>query len=849
MRHVAESQGIVGRWMRARGQAAGSLLLLAGMAASLGCPGADDDEAAVTPDGGGGAAASGGGGQGGHDAGDASDAGLATSGDATGWTPPSSGPSYVRFCHNLTTPQKQPARAVFEVGTHRLEAMPGQCAPAVGTPCLEVPTGRTTVRSQVDGHEPFSTDVSFAPGTAHMMWGQTVQLDDARTVARPWLMELESLADCHALDFREADLRIAAPLPLEPSRTDGFTFAKPRGLLPVPTDEPGTLVFESADSEAPIKRFRITYYGRVADSQVPFEADLVAKTLTDRGYKVHAWGPRAVEWASATGDSGKPGPDRYVHLGFVSHYELLSEDFALQASAYGHGPGAVDLFSVEAHFSSLWVGDVHRLPHVLKSIAWGISVPADEVPAHELPGKWEGRQGGVAIDWEDDMGRWEGGVNSGTAVRLTLHPGGLYDLWTVYSTGCTGMPVPGCLVQGAATTTTRGRYRYQGGVLALDPLRCELRVWTAGLASGPSGYCGLEDTPVALRLERSRTGSILLGGIGLDAITGDQQHLQWPRRTDGPPGNWDVPWVSPVDDRYSGRPPRHVWNPCGLKEKEPNDGPTQATPQELGSDVVACAPVWDDRDFYELAAPTNDPRPGYFEAAVTENARPVKVTMQPAPAPAGARPGGPYASKTMTEPVFVYWASAPGQKHHLAVQAHGVSNMFSYKLNVTYKTVDDAFEPNDTPAMAKPLALGQTASAYLFSGPRPNEILGGVHPHVINDRDWYLVSLQAGTATVSLTDVPADIIPELVLEDPAGKRLFVGGRTRGSKEGDALLGTFNVSAAGNYKVAVWTSCYSLISANCEGRSALGPGSDGRSATRGALPDSFGRPYKLVVSQP
>ena len=59
--------------------------------------------------------------------------------------------------------------------------------------------------------------------------------------------------------------------------------------------------------------------------------------------------------------------------------------------------------------------------------------------------------------------------------------------------------------------------------------------------AGPREPCAGNRVPFTWRLERSGQGKLLIGGLGIDPISADEQQLRFATRLGGPPGDWNVP--------------------------------------------------------------------------------------------------------------------------------------------------------------------------------------------------------------------------------------------------------------------------------------------------------------------
>jgi hypothetical protein len=745
------------------------------------------------------------------------------------------GTAYVRFCHNIRNAGAA-STATLELGSERLEVAAGQCDPAPGAGCRAVPSGMVTARTRLETGASAEQPLGLAADRAYMIWAYSSTWDgQQRTRSRAF--ELESIDDCNGLDFREADLRIGPPIPLEPFRGDGFSFARPRAMRlkqqPRPGELPRSYVFESPDPQAEIHGFRITYFGRVPDSQVPVDGVLV-KALQDR--KLTQLGKRQgdIGYAAATADTGVDGPDRFVHLMFLTHYELQGTPVAIVGAFAGKGPDAVDLFSAEFSFSSAFDAASLSVPFVLKSIGWGVSIPPDEVPTDQLPGVWQHKEiENLATLYDQYTGVLVGSFYEDSIFRITFDATGGYQLFTRATIFCDGLA--DCVVQGIGDTTSRGRYQNQGGILVLSPHRCEGRFTPRNaVAQTNTGPCADSWNPLTLRLERGPKGHLLMGGLGLTPVSSDEQRLRDPVRQDGPQGSWDRAWLSPYTvDPSSGRPATDTFNACGLTEAEPNDTRATATTYQLGQDVVACAPRWDDVDYYELTAPGNDAVPGYFQASLRDLGPglldpSVEVSATNQLLLGGLALGPTAASSAPGAPVHFHWVAVPGRKFRVGVRHRrggGLLPMFPYTFNATYTRIEDSYEPNDTPELARPIALGTPVTAYLFGTPATNRS--------VQEDDWYSVELQPGMVTVAAESLPLDVTIRML--DATGRARTLYRREPLTPALANVSGAAMVTAPGVYRIGV-EAAGSL--------DAAGP-----SAMPGALPLPHTRPYRLTVTQP
>jgi hypothetical protein len=255
---------------------------------------------------------------------------------------------------------------------------------------------------------------------------------------------------------------------------------------------------------------------------------------------------------------------------------------------------------------------------------------------------------------------------------------------------------------------------------------------------------------------------------------------------------------------------------------------------------VACAPTYDDPDYYELMAPAGD-KPGYFEAAVEDTGQgTVKAMVDVSASNAEIIHDvlAPTANITTPgAPLYFFWAGSAGHKYRVRIMHNGFRNkMFQYRFNATFRVADDAFEPNDQPEEAKPIALGTPVTALLMSGPIRSVVYGlAMNSHYTQDKDWYTLQLAAGNTTVSVEDVPSDTVVGVSVIDPAGNRRTLARGVLDGKPGMPIRQTFSAAAAGSYRLVVESESF--------------PSAGGQGQARNQVPAHYFRPYRLLVTQP
>src|SRR5207247_2508235 len=116
-----------------------------------------------------------------------------------------------------------------------------------------------------------------------------------------------------------------------------------------------------------------------------------------------------------------------------------------------------------------------------------------------------------------------------------------------------------------------------------------------------------------------------------------------------------------------------------------------------------------------------------------------------------------------------------------------------YTIKTMYKKIDDAYEPNDTREMAKPITIGTPITASLYAGFRS----GSLKPAEL--ADWYSVTAAAGDLTASVENVPTNITAHVRIFDSTGKEVeYKIGANTGANVSVTAMGI----TAGTYQIGV-----------------------------------------------
>ena len=186
---------------------------------------------------------------------------------------------------------------------------------------------------------------------------------------------------------------------------------------------------------------------------------------------------------------------------------------------------------------------------------------------------------------------------------------------------------------------------------------------------------------------------------------------------------------------------------------EPNDTRETATPIELnqaytGLCISNADNTADPSDFYVVTAP-NDAAGGYVTftiSNVSASADATGVATAVADNAEMVTANGSSGGATVTG----WFTVSPGAKYRLEVKQYVGGAAFTYDLQLAYTKITDAYEPNNTRDVAKTIAVGTPIQASA-AAPAVNGVLGTTDPD-----DWYSVTLAAGSATVTVSNVPSD---------------------------------------------------------------------------------------------
>ncbi|MET0793391.1 MAG: hypothetical protein ABW061_17855 [Polyangiaceae bacterium] len=217
-------------------------------------------------------------------------------------------------------------------------------------------------------------------------------------------------------------------------------------------------------------------------------------------------------------------------------------------------------------------------------------------------------------------------------------------------------------------------------------------------------------------------------------------------------------------------------NPCPAAIDPGDQTSDHASPYTLGTDKRAClsanqiefgGTTINDVDYYRFTTP-NDGYGGYVVVRLSDivmqhvvdnpYAFELKVGLY-AGSDQGMLDTFNNEGTPVTAPDFGFWfAAAPNTDYLVQVQFDVPSQIDAteYTLRADYTPAPDPFEPNDGYSPQPPrLPIGEPVQAYLLAG-----YASATKP---SSADFYALTLAAGAATISISDVPSDIRMEASL--------------------------------------------------------------------------------------
>lgn len=226
-----------------------------------------------------------------------------------------------------------------------------------------------------------------------------------------------------------------------------------------------------------------------------------------------------------------------------------------------------------------------------------------------------------------------------------------------------------------------------------------------------------------------------------------------------------------------------------------NDDPAHASVLPLDTAYPGCIQTAADLDYYLVTVPATSVQGGWLtitaggvatglrlDNLLYTAADDTQLVFQIAPNP------GASAS--------VYVAGKNGTQFLVLIDGINQNSGFGpYTITATYLDDPEAGEPNNLRSQATPITVGTPVEGKFFAG-----YVSGALPTTTDWEDWFSVPLAAGAYTIKLTNVAADIDPNLVFYDPSGAQL--GSNVFSTTPGADLTLNQTITTAGTYYVVI-----------------------------------------------
>jgi hypothetical protein len=223
-----------------------------------------------------------------------------------------------------------------------------------------------------------------------------------------------------------------------------------------------------------------------------------------------------------------------------------------------------------------------------------------------------------------------------------------------------------------------------------------------------------------------------------------------------------------------------------------NNDPAHASVLPLNTAYPGCIQTPPDLDYYLVSVPSTSMQGGWLTITASGVATGLRIV------------NALYTAADDTELVFqdapnpgagasLYVAGATGTQFLVLID--GVSQNSgsgAYTLTATYRDNPEAGEPNNLRSQATPITVGTPVQGKFFAG-----YVTGALPTAVDWEDWFSVPLAAGAYTIKLTNVAADIYPNLAFYDPSGVQI---GNTFSSTLGADVTLNQTITTAGTYYV-------------------------------------------------
>jgi len=227
-------------------------------------------------------------------------------------------------------------------------------------------------------------------------------------------------------------------------------------------------------------------------------------------------------------------------------------------------------------------------------------------------------------------------------------------------------------------------------------------------------------------------------------------------------------------------------------ETTANDDPNHPSALPVNTAYPGCLQTAADLDYYLVTIPSTSVQGGWLTVTASDVATGIRLVNVISTAVDNTQLVYQTAANYGAS-ASVFVAGKNGTQFLVLIESlNQSSGSGPYTLTAAYLDNPEAGEPNNVRAQATPITVGAPVEGKFFAG-----IVTGEAPTMTDWEDWFSVPLTAGAYTIKLTNVAADINPNLAFYDTSGVQI---GNTSSNTPGADLTLNQTITTAGTYYV-------------------------------------------------
>jgi hypothetical protein len=225
-------------------------------------------------------------------------------------------------------------------------------------------------------------------------------------------------------------------------------------------------------------------------------------------------------------------------------------------------------------------------------------------------------------------------------------------------------------------------------------------------------------------------------------------------------------------------------------ETTANNDPNHASALPVNTAYPGCLQTAADLDYYLVTIPSTSVQGGWLTVTASGVATGIRLVNVISTAVDNTQLVNQTAANYGAN-ASVFLAGKNGTQFLVLIESlNQNSGSGAYTLTATYQDNPEAGEPNNVRAQATPITVGAPVQGKFFAG-----FVTGAAPTMTDWEDWFSVPLTAGAYTIKLTNVAADINPNLAFYDTSGVQI---GNTSSNTPGADLTLNQTITTAGTY---------------------------------------------------